>query len=74
MSVVDCHFEPWCCNECGRLSLAPPWGESRPESSIEHLLKLCFVTLLMGTLGILLLDKFLAVVGLETKKNIKVME
>jgi hypothetical protein len=28
----------------------------------------------MGTLGILLLDKFLAVVGLETKKNIKVME
>jgi hypothetical protein len=27
------------------------------------------VTLLMGTLGILLLDKFLAVVGLETKKG-----
>ena len=25
----------------------------------------------MGTLGILLLDKFLAVVGLETKKNYK---
>jgi hypothetical protein len=56
------------------MSVVKPWGESRPESSIEHLLKLCFVTLLMGTLGILLLDKFLAVVGLETKKNIKVMK
>lgn len=50
---------------------AIPWGEWRPESSMEHFLKLCFVTLLIWTSGTLLLVRFLAVDGLEATKCMK---